>query len=809
MNNEVKYSIKLNVDGSFDIVDAAGKVVDLGHRMDEAARSGEQLNATVINFSQVMQGIDAARGVFADLAAGMGSLTSAYAAQLEAETKLSAVMRNTMEATEADLRAIRDLTAAQQQLGVVGDEVQLSGAQELATYLTKRQTLEQLIPVMNDMVAQQYGFSASQENAAQIATMLGKVMEGQTAALSRYGYSFTEAQEHVLKFGTEEERAAVLAEVVSSAVGGVNASLAATPYGRMTQLANAVGDVKEQVGAALSGVMPFVAGLNQMAGAASGVAKLTQTVRTMTLAVRAAAVANGTLTASTVALYSALTLGIAGAIAAIAAALSGLASAADEAESGLEGLKEASDAMRSAVGSARGELEVEIARLKDLKDSGADAAKAVSDLNARYGEAFGHHKTAAEWYDTLIAKSETYCRQLGYEAQAKVLAAQKAAKEMELADAQQHLTQLDAAGQGYRTIGFRDTASGLQEVKGASQEYLRTEKAVAALTAEVDDLDRRFKECAVTAAEAGRQMQETLTPKGDGGSRKVRLADFDLSTIRNAEEALAALREAQKDAAAEDLAAINYQIAAIQRLIAELQGKPQAPIAVPIRPTLQAIDFSGAEEALKKAAAGIALPELTLTPSVQLSPLKAYHKAVREATEANAGMIEGLRGMGSAMSAVGDAIGGAAGEWLKWGANLMQAVAGAIPALMGLTNMQNAQATANTAAMATGAGASVASIPFVGPVLAVAAIASVLAAIASLPKFAAGGIASGPTLGWFGEYAGASSNPEVVAPLSRLRELLGDTGGAEGEIAIRIQNRTRGRDLLGVIRREERIRGRG
>lgn len=42
----------------------------------------------------------------------------------------------------------------------------------------------------------------------------------------------------------------------------------------------------------------------------------------------------------------------------------------------------------------------------------------------------------------------------------------------------------------------------------------------------------------------------------------------------------------------------------------------------------------------------------------------------------------------------------------------------------------------------------------------------------TVPKFAAGGIISGPTLGLMGEYSGARSDPEVVAPLSHLRGML-------------------------------------
>lgn len=168
--------------------------------------------------------------------------------QQEAEAKLAQVMRNTMGATEEQFEAIKRLTAAQQSLGVVGDEVQIAGAQELSTYLSKKESLAKLLPVMNDMLAQQYGLNATQESAVNIATMLGKVMDGQVGALSRYGYRFDEIQEKILKFGTEEERVATLADVVGASVGGVNAALAATPEGKIQQLSNNFGDLKERLG---------------------------------------------------------------------------------------------------------------------------------------------------------------------------------------------------------------------------------------------------------------------------------------------------------------------------------------------------------------------------------------------------------------------------------------------------------------------------------------------------------------------------------------------------------------------------------
>ena len=84
-----------------------------------------------------------------------------------------------------------------------------------------------------------------------------------------------------------------------------------------------------------------------------------------------------------------------------------------------------------------------------------------------------------------------------------------------------------------------------------------------------------------------------------------------------------------------------------------------------------------------------------------------------------------------------------------------------------------------------------------GAVLAAAAIASVIAALSSIPKFAAGGLAYGPTLGLFGEYPGAARNPEVVAPLDRLRALLRSPEESFGHVEFEI----RGDRLVGVLNR--------
>ena len=194
----------------------------------------------------------------------------------------------------------------------------------------------------------------------------------------------------------------------------------------------------------------------------------------------------------------------------------------------------------------------------------------------------------------------------------------------------------------------------------------------------------------------------------------------------------------------------------------------------------------------------------SLSPEIKsardrLEELRKEGELTKEELSGAIGTISG------AFYRLGDAIGGTADQWLQYAANVTQAVSTAIPQILTLIELHKKSKNEATGDAAAKAASSVADIPFVGPAMAVAAVASVIAAMASIPKFADGGIAFGPTLGLFGEYAGASNNPEVVAPLDKLRTLLnlsGESGG--GVVKFKIDGRT----LVGVLEKETNYRKR-
>lgn len=100
-----------------------------------------------------------------------------------------------------------------------------------------------------------------------------------------------------------------------------------------------------------------------------------------------------------------------------------------------------------------------------------------------------------------------------------------------------------------------------------------------------------------------------------------------------------------------------------------------------------------------------------------------------------------------------------------------------------------------------------ASIPFAGFGIASGFAASAKAATVAMGAvpFAKGGIVSGPTLGLVGEYAGASHNPEVIAPLSELRKHL---NAGQTTLAADLRFEVEGRKLVAVLANETRVSSR-
>lgn len=184
----------------------------------------------------------------------------------------------------------------------------------------------------------------------------------------------------------------------------------------------------------------------------------------------------------------------------------------DEATDKTNEFSEAEDAYKNAAASTKVELDKEIKALGDLITAKKDTTEAVNHLNAVYGDLFGSHKTASEWYDTLTRKSQIYVKQIGYEAQAKVLATKLAEKQIELEDNYAKRRELWKAGGAQkttkRTITNRSTGGDSYEVVTTedTKEYADLKDSARGLIPEIQSLQRQLGIAQAHMADCSKQM---------------------------------------------------------------------------------------------------------------------------------------------------------------------------------------------------------------------------------------------------------------------------------------------------------------
>lgn len=464
MAKEVSFTIKLDDRGTFKKVTMDAE--QLGRAVRSVQDESEKAKRSVLTWAETSQAIDVLQSSIGELQGVISDLTSAYQVQLVAETQIETIMRQRMAATDEQIQSIKNLCSAQQELGVIGDEVQLSGAQQMATFLQNKRSLDVLIPAMNNLVAQQNGLNATNQDAVSIGNMMGKAMQGQVEVLQRVGITFDEAQKKVLQYGTESERAAMLAKVITQNVGNMNAELAKTDAGKQKQLENTLGDIKEQMGALVQGIAPYVTMASQITITITGVVKLTTAlyaaikafstltvvteatsrakvgmtavVRVLTATIHGEAVGATTAAVATRALGVAvksllISTGVGIAIVALTEAINYLMNSSDDAAKSVDNLSEVEQRAKIAhqqtaqqMASVRSEMTQNIATLKNFKGSKEQEKTMVQQMNTKYGEAMGYYSTVSQWYQALTANSKTYCDQMINEITIRNLANQAA-----------------------------------------------------------------------------------------------------------------------------------------------------------------------------------------------------------------------------------------------------------------------------------------------------------------------------------------------------------------------------------------------
>lgn len=180
--------------------------------------------------------------------AAVKRFTDAADIQAQKEQRLETIARAASKATDEQIESIKQLSAALQENTVISDEVAIAGASQLASFNLTAESVERLLPVLQNLGVATYGVKVNADQLEQSANLLGKVFTGQVGALSRVGVSFNEVQEDLLKTGDEATKVNTLIEVMNQNFGNLAKDMVQTDVGALQQYQNKVGDLNEEIG---------------------------------------------------------------------------------------------------------------------------------------------------------------------------------------------------------------------------------------------------------------------------------------------------------------------------------------------------------------------------------------------------------------------------------------------------------------------------------------------------------------------------------------------------------------------------------
>lgn len=484
--------------------------------------------------------------------------------------------------------------------------------------------------------------------------------------------------------------------------------------------------------------------------------------------------------------------GIGVALMALGAAVSAFTDDTEEAAQAAESVADSYDSVKESMAGVRAQMESDLATLKNWKGNKEEEAALVDRLNNRYGETMGYFASVADWYKALTANSAAWCRQMENEARMRKLADEAAEIQQGIHDIRYNEDGSTKMYSTKRKLRLRNdmpfatmgnlAVAGSEEIVGSSD----LEKANAKLRGLWSSLAGVRKQMDALA-------KETVEYAVKGSSeRPRRLAGSPGGDAMNGD----AMNRVSTSAAA--LGSIDWYEGAIRGLQEQISATADMGLARELQNRVEMLQSALGDLKIR---IGIDKPEETAAAARELTqrigddfaawkeenPLQPLD--MEDDEDRLAGMRKGLDKVGKTAQATGQMF-GALGEAFEQPAfNIMGTIAQAV-ATLALTFANSLKGEPSVWTWIAGAAAGTATL------------ISTIASIRQATAFAEGGIVSGPTYALVGEYAGARNNPEVIAPLNKLRSLIEPQRGFEaGQVRFEIEGRT----LVGILEKVNRL----
>lgn len=225
------------------------------------------------NLAVIIKGFASAYAGYLSLDAIGGFInecTSLFDTQLAAETQLVGVLNNMQEDAQGVADAFDAITKKASEVqgkGIYGDEAMIAAGAEFSTYFTDTKAIETMMDTLSNYAMGMSG-GGSLDNTAMVnyATSLAKMTTGAYDAMTKKGFEVTDAQKAIIE-GTADQAtiaktlgqeyvnaskdvqaAQAIAQIVNASWDGLYERMSDTPQGKIIQMNNTWGDMKEIIG---------------------------------------------------------------------------------------------------------------------------------------------------------------------------------------------------------------------------------------------------------------------------------------------------------------------------------------------------------------------------------------------------------------------------------------------------------------------------------------------------------------------------------------------------------------------------------
>lgn len=182
-------------------------------------------------------------------------MRNTYMVQAKAEKSVNDALYSNMtargesqKAIDDQVKAYKSLASQLQKVGVIGDEVTLSGMGIMTQMGLTTDQVKTMTPLLQDLAVKQFGLNVSTDQYKEMSRSVATMVNMGKLTLQGYGIQVTDVERKQFKAMSQSERYTFIMNKLKNSVAGANEAMAQTAGGKLQQMNNAIGDCEEQVG---------------------------------------------------------------------------------------------------------------------------------------------------------------------------------------------------------------------------------------------------------------------------------------------------------------------------------------------------------------------------------------------------------------------------------------------------------------------------------------------------------------------------------------------------------------------------------